>query len=295
MDLAAPTSLDAYDFGMRMASPLLVLALAACGGAGSGEVPVPEGVTFRVEQARQDMQGRRFQLQVANRSSKTVTVSRVDLVSGRLDRPSVYRGPATIPSGTTTNLTMTMSRARCGTDIDASATVTYRSGDRAAVVSTVRPKDHYGSVALFMKRDCAERAVGTFEVDPELTPRGRGKGSVLAVGMTFTPRAGGGPVRVGPLGGTTLLKPRPGAELHRVLSPGSGPQHAVVEIIPNRCNVHVVAEDRTGATMPMAVQSEASGDAFFFVRFTEAQRTQIFDFIADHCGFGVEQDPLLAP
>jgi hypothetical protein len=59
--------------------------------------------------------------------------------------------------------------------------------------------------------------------------------------------------------------------------------------------VHVVAEDRTGATMPLHVDSAQSGKAFFFLRFTEPQKKQIFDFVAKHCGFGVEQDPLNAP
>ena len=286
---------------MRAALALiLLLPLAACGGGGEDVAAVPKGVTFRVEQARQDLQGRHFQLQVVNRGDQPITVSSAKVTSGRLDKASRYVGPATISAGGTVNLTMSMAPASCptkksGAGIDATAQVTYRVGDGEERTSVVRPKDHYGSVALFMKRDCAESTIGDLRVDETFAVRGTGRDSVLEVGMTFTARDKGGPVQVGPVDGTTLLKPAPGTNIDLELVAGSGAHHEVLEIIPNRCDVHVVAEDRTGATMPLHVDSVQSGKASFFLRFTEQQKKQIFDFVAKHCGFGVEQDPLNAP
>ncbi|MCW2751542.1 MAG: hypothetical protein JWR83_2652 [Aeromicrobium sp.] len=278
----------------RLALLVLLLSLVGCGGGG-GTVDVPKGVTFRVEQARQDLQNRNFEMQIVNRSAKPITVSRVELTSSRLKRASIYHGPATIGPGATTNLTFAMSKASCGTGIDATATVRYQVGSGDPVTSVVHPKDHYGSVALFMKRDCAESTLAKVAIDRKFTVEGKGANSALVVGVTFTPKPGAGAVRVGPLDGTTLLKPQPGSNLDDVVGPGSAPQHSVVKIIPNRCDVHVVAEDRTGATMPLHVDSKESGKAFFYLKFNEAQKTQIFDFIANHCGFGTKQDPLNAP
>ena len=278
---------------MRTVLALLLLAVAACGGPDT--TPVPDGITFRVEQSRQDLKTRNFGLQVANDGSKPITVSRVKLTSGRLDEPSTYRGPATVRAGGRINLIMVMSRARCGTGIDATATVTYRVGNGEPTTSVVRPKDHYGSVARFMRRDCAQASIDRVVIDPTFTVRGEGSDSVLQIGITFTPRSDGGPVHVGPLAGTTLLKPSPGSTIDVDLAPGGKPRRAVVDIIPNRCDVHVVAEDRTGAAMPLRIQSRAAGKAMFYLIFDEEQKTQIFDFIADHCGFGEVQDPLLAP
>ena len=258
-------------------------------------VPVPPGVTFRVEQARQDLQGRHFQLQVVNGGSAPVTVSSVRLTSTRLATASTYRGSATVAGGQTVNLTMTMGRADCGTGIGATARLRYRVGDGAEVSSVVHPADHYGSVALFMRRDCAESTLASVDIDKDLSVTGRGASSVLGVGVTFTPRSTGGAVRLGPLDGTTLLKPVQGDNVDEVMQAGSAPRKVMIEIVPNRCDVHVVAEDRTGATMPFHVDSKASGKALFYLRFTEPQRAQIFDFIAARCGFGVQQDPLLAP
>jgi hypothetical protein len=284
----------------RAVALLLLLPLVGCGSKGDDTVDVPPGVTVRVEQARQDLQGRHFELQVVNKGAKPLTVSSARVTSGRLDNASHYTGPATIPAGATVNLTMSMAPASCptaksGRGIDATARVTYRVGNRAQVTSVVRLKDHYGSVGLFMKRDCAESTIGALRVDPTFAVKGKGRDSVLDVGITFTARDKGGPVRIGPVDGTTLLKPAPGSNIEHKLVAGSGAYHAVLAIIPNRCDVHVVAEDRTGATMPLHVDSAQSGKAFFFLRFTEPQKKQIFDFVAKHCGFGVEQDPLNAP
>ena len=280
---------------------LLLLPLTACGGSdGDGLSDVPNGVTFRVEQARQDLQNRHFQLQVVNHGAKPVTVSAARLTSTRLGKASTYEGPATIPAGATVNLTMSMAPASCptkksGSGIDATARVTYRVGEGQERTSVVKPKDHYGSVALFMKRDCAESTIADLEIDDTFPVEGKGRDSVLKVGMTFTARESGGPVRLGPVDGTTLLKPAPGSNIDHELVAGTGAYRTTLEIIPNRCDIHVVAEDRTGATMPLHVDSKRSGQAFFFLRFTEPQKKQIFDFVAKHCGFGVEQDPLNAP
>lgn len=276
--------------------PLLVAPLAACGGSSdTPDDPVPKGLTFRVEQSRQDLRTRNYGLQVVNHGSRSVTVTGVRVTSGRFDGASRYRGPATIPPGATVNLVMRMPKARCGSGIDMSATVDYAVTGSPAATSVVRPGDQYGSVALFMKRDCAEASLADVAIDRTFRVEGTGTGSRLLVGVTFTPRAGAGTVHVGPLDGTTLLKPTAAGNVDHDLDDDAAPYRTQLEIIPNRCDVHVVAEDRTGAAMPLHVTSRSAGDAFFYLRFDEAQKAQIFDFVAAHCGFGTVQDPLLAP
>ena len=48
---------------MRLVVAVLLVAglLGGCGG--DGTVPVPRGVTFQLEQTRQDLQGRKFSVQ----------------------------------------------------------------------------------------------------------------------------------------------------------------------------------------------------------------------------------------
>ncbi len=281
---------------MRVVPLLLVMgALGACGG--HDIVPAPKGVTFQLEQTRQDLPGRTFQVQVLNGSRHDMTVEHVELESGRLDAPATYDGPTTVFAGTKVNLTMTMPRARCGTGVDATVRIRYAWGDGETVTSTARPGDHFGSVERFMKRDCAERSVGGIHVVDRLTVHGTGEKATLGIGVTFTPPASGSPVHLADVGGSTLLAPAgPDATtIDRDLEPGGQPVDADLTFVPNRCDVHVVAEDRTGGILPVRVESEAFGTSPIYLRFDQPQKAQIFDYLAERCGFGEKQDPLNAP
>jgi hypothetical protein len=266
---------------------LVVHMLGACGG--DDTEPVPRGVTFQLEQTRQDLQGRKFSVQVVNDGREDMTVERVELESGRLDRPAGYDGPTTIFAGTTVNLTMTMPRARCGNGIDATVRITYALGDGETTTSTARPSDHFDSVDRFMKRDCAERTLGRLEVDDRLEIKPTDEGEELSVGFTVTRPDEGPLVRLVSVGGSTLLKPPLGADasiIDHELAAGAPPFHAEVSFVPNRCDAHVVAEDRTGGILPLRLESKAFGTSPVYLRFTEPQKAQIFDYLAERCGFG---------
>ena len=282
---------------MRVVVPLLLVmgVLGACGG--DDTVSAPKGVTFQVEQTRQDLQGRKFQVQVVNEGAKDMTVEHIDFESGRLDEPAGYDGPTKVFADTTVNLTMTMPRARCGSGLDATVRIRYSYGDGETVTSTARPSDHYGSVERFMKRDCAEQSVGRIKVDDRLVVKGTGDEALLGIRVTFTPPAEGSPVHLAEVGGSTLLAPAgPDATaINRDLEPGGEPVRAELTFIPNRCDVHVVAEDRTGGILPLRVESTAFGASPVYLRFREPQKAQIFDYLAERCGFGEKQDPLNAP
>ena len=281
---------------MRVIVPVLLLTalLGACGG--DDTEPVPQGVRFQLEQTRQDLQGRKFSVQVVNEGREDMTVDRVELESGRLDKPATYDGPTTVFAGTSVNLTMEMPRARCGDGIDARVRITYAVGDGETVTSTARPTDHFGSVERFMKRDCAERAIGRIDVD-DLVVQGEGDDATLGIGVTFTPPESGDAVHLVSVGGSTLLAPADddATTIDRDLEPGGKPVHADLTFIPNRCDVHVVAEDRTGGILPLRVESSAFGSSPVYLRFDDPQKAQIFDYLAERCGFGTKQDPLNAP
>jgi len=274
---------------MRLVVAVLLVTglLGACGG--DDTQPVPRGVSFQLEQTRQDLQGRKISVQVLNDGREDMTVERVELESGRLDEPARYEGPTTVFAGTAVNLTMTMPQARCGDRIDARVRITYALGDGETVTSTARPSDHFGSVERFMKRDCAERAIGRIDIDG-LQVRGRGEDATLGIGVTFTPPKSGTPVRLVDVGGSTLLAPAgPDATtIDRALTPAGPAVRASLTFIPNRCDAHVVAEDRTGGILPLRVESKAFGTSPVYLRFTEPQKAQIFDYLAERCGFGTK-------
>ena len=282
---------------MRVVGTLLLVIglLGACGG--DDTVPAPKGVRFQLEQTRQDLQGRKFSVQVVNGGRQDMTVEHLEVESGRLPKPAAYDGPTTVFAGTTVNVTMTMPRARCGTGTDARVRITYSVGGGKTVTSTARPRDHFGSVERFMKRDCAEQAVGRVDIDDRLVVRGAGDDALLDIGVTFTPPDSGKNVHLVAVGGSTLLAPAgPDATtIDRDLEPGGQPIHVDLTFMPNRCDVHVVAEDRTGGILPLRVESPAFGTSPIYLRFAEPQKAQILDYLKERCGFGTKQDPLNAP
>lgn len=268
------------------------------GGCSGDAVPPPRGVTFQVEQTRQDLQGREFQLQVVNEGRLDMTVERAEFESGRLDEPATYDGPSTILAGTTVNLTMTMPRADCGDGLQATVRVRYALGDQETVTSETRPKDRYGSVGRFMNRDCAKKTLGRVVIDDRLTVAPTDEGDELVIGFTVTRPEEGASVRLVGVGGSTLLAPNFGAGIRKIdreLAAGAPPFRAEVRFVPNRCDVHVVAEDRTGGILPLHVESTAFGSSPVYLRFDEAQKAQIFDYLAERCGFGEVEDPLNSP
>jgi hypothetical protein len=281
---------------VRSLVPFLLVALLL-GGCGDDTVPAPKGVSFQLEQTRQDLQSREFSVQVVNDGTQDLVVESVELESGRLDEPVTYDGPTRIVAGTAVNLEMTMPPVECGSGIDARVRITYAVDGGKTVTSVERPGDRFGSVERFMKRDCAERSVGRIDIDDELTVDGDGEDATLVIGVTFTPPKSGEPVRLVRVDGSTLLAPA-GPEattIERELEPGGPPVHADLTFIPNRCDVHVVAEDRTGGILPLRVEGEPFGSSPVYLRFSEPQKAQIFDYLAERCGFGDVQDPLNAP
>ena len=274
---------------------LVIGLLGACGG--DDTVPAPRGVKFQLEQTRQDLQGRKFSVQVVNKSRHDLAVDHLEVESGRLPKPATYDGPTTVFAGTAVNLTMTMPRARCGNGTDATVNITYTVDDGKTVTSRARPSDHFGSVERFMKRDCAEHAVGRIAVDDKLVVNGTGDDATLDIGVTFTPPTSGTAVRLVSVGGSTLLAPASAeaTAIDKTLKPGGPPVRASLTFIPNRCDVHVVAEDRTGGILPLRVESKEFGSSPVYLRFAEPQKAQIFDYLAERCGFGSKQDPLNAP
>jgi hypothetical protein len=281
---------------MRVVALLLLIGLlGACGGADT--VPAPKGVRFQLEQTRQDLQGRKFALQVVNGSRRDMAVEHLEVESDRLPKPATYDGSTTVFAGTAVNITMSMPRARCGNGTDARVRITYAIGGGETVTSTARPSDHLGSVERFMKRDCAEKAVGSIDVDDRLVVRGSGDNATLSIGVTFTPPKTGSAVHLAAVGGSTLLAPAgPDATtIDRDLEPGGEPVHAELTFIPSRCDVHAVAEDRTGGILPLQVESPTFGTSPVYLRFPEPQKAQIFDYLTERCGYGTKQDPLNAP
>jgi len=272
----------------KLVTALALFSLGACGGPSL--VDVPKGVTLRVEQTRSGLMSRAIQMQVANQGPRTLKVSRIEFSSKRFDKSAVWTGPSDVEAGTTKNLRIDMPKARCGKGIDATMRLTYAVDGGKEVESEVPARDHYGSVGLFMKRDCAQRALAKAARLTVSGPRVAGVGgdAVAHLDLTLTPTGARDEVKLKSIDSTVMLKFAPGFDGEIGKSAGAAPLKLDIPVVPSRCDAHVVAEDKAGTLFPVNIVSKRSGKAFFYLPLTEAQRSRIFDYLADYCDFGNE-------
>lgn len=267
---------------------LLLVALAGC--AGTAEVPAPDGVTFRLEQALSNTDSRKVRVQVVNDGDAPLTIESLVLTAGRLDGPATFDGHAVVPPGETTKLAVVLPRSRCGKGLTASLKVEYRRGSHEPVTSVVDPEDVDGSVADRFDRDCAqgtlERAA-TIVVDPVFEIDGQGGDSVLHLGVTFEPRSDAVPVTVEgiePTGLFTFDGDEDGIVGHTIHADDK-PFRIDLPLRPTRCDERVLKDEVTGMLFPLHVRGqEVTGS--FFLPLSNAQRGELRDFVTQHCGLG---------
>ncbi|MET0931115.1 MAG: hypothetical protein ABWX74_16460 [Aeromicrobium sp.] len=273
-----------------LAVVLLAGTITACGGGG-GEVettPLPDGIVMHVDQSRVERKGREVFLRVENNTTKPVTVVGFELTSPRLEDVR-WTGSEEIGATYETDLEFDLPTGRCGTDIDAQVTLTYRVADGDLRRSTGSADDPYGAAALFADRDCAQTtlteaadiSVGT----PEVT--GQGPDSVLRLPVTLTPTGEAGEVRFGGFGSTVLFQQTAesptGVDIP--LDADSPPVELVMAVIPARCDPHALAEDKVGTLFGVSVRATGLADtASFFLPLDTAQRSAFFAFFRTYCG-----------
>jgi hypothetical protein len=62
------------------------------------------------------------------------------------------------------------------------------------------------------------------------------------------------------------------------------PALVTLDIVPNNCNTHTVAEDKRGTFFPFEVTTEAGAQGPVYIGVSDAVRGQLYDYIAhDYC------------
>lgn len=276
----------------------LGLGAAACGSDGGADGadrpgPLPPGVTVFLDQARQDQGSRRVQIQVRNAGPGLLTVDAAELRSSRVRTVARYRGPALVAAGAATNLTVPLGTGRCARDgegLGARVVLTAHREGGPVQRSQAPVRDRYDGVGRLLAGDCARSHLRTAELG-RVTVSGRGTDARLDVELVLAARAGGPPVRVDRVLGTTLLAPVGGSErIGRTLAPGGPPLRARVRFVPNRCDVHVVAEDRAGTILLVRLAPAGGPAGTLQLRMDEPRKAVVFDWLAERCRFADADD-----
>lgn len=264
-----------------------LLASAACGDT-TEQVPLPDGVAAHIDQARTERKGREVFLRVENNTKEPITVEKFRLTSPRLATVD-WSGDETIGATYEADLEFEMPQGRCGTDIDATVTLTYRVDGGELRESTASADDRYGNAALLADRDCAQntltKAADLSVGEPSVV--GEGTDSVLRLPVSLTPTGRSSGVRFGGFGSTVLFRQGVDSptEVDVPLDAGDPATQQVMTVVPARCDPHALAEDKVGTLFPVIVNAPDLDDgASFFLPLTKQQCGSFFDFFRSHCG-----------
>lgn len=270
-----------------------VLGLCACQAPAPLDA-LPDGVTIGIQQNRDDYGPRRLEIKVANGGDETISVTRATLESSVFATDSSTSRTSEIPSGVTRDLRVVLGDTVCapGTPEETRVRVEFTTSDGRAGQATVTPGDRFGAVARVHAQDCLEETtLAIVDIEPSQTLRVVDVAGVPTAQLDFaiTPRGASGTagaVTIESIARTILIRP-PAADSWPVgisYLASSEPSLITLDIVPNNCNTHTVAEDKRGTFFPFQVTTEDGGEGTFYIGVTDTVRGQIYDYIAhDYC------------
>lgn len=283
-------------------------AAVACTGGGapsSAKGPVPDDVashlSVEVAQGREQYAKREVRLEVTNGSDETMT-----LLSGALrteqfgpSRPTKEGRTLVLRPGTTRAVYVGLGEARCADAAEEgaapSATITLALGEGddlgpATDVPVDEVGDPIGHLARNHAADCSAAAVAAgadLTVDPDVPVETR-DGELTALVTLWIERVDGGPeVTLDRIAGTTLMSNAdPGGDasgwVGRDLA-GQGSGEVVLAVVPARCDVHAVAEDKRGTFLPVSARVGGVRQETVYVPMPDTARSDFYSFVADYC------------
>jgi len=286
----------------------------------SGPLPadVAPALTAALRQDRTQYADRTAALQVVNGSDRTVT-----LLGGTLDAPGF--GPSTpdgdprartLAPGAGRDVRLRLGEVDCDADAPEPltgaaaqstpvATATVRlapgawtaepgdppPGDDAGTAVQVDVTDPLGRLAAVHAEACAERLVASgvtlrvtgVEAATVRTADGEAPGG--RVTLAVDPVPGGPEVRLVEVAGTTLLTPAAGDAWTGDDLAGQADGQVVLDLVPARCDPHVVAEDKRGTFLPVHAEVDGAPQPVVYVPMTDEQRAATYDLVRDACGW----------
>ncbi len=238
---------------------LALVGLTGCGGAPQVTVASvePEVVQLEVVQLRGDVAGGFIELRVTNPGAHELVVERATYESSAWSAPMERVDEARIPSGGRRNLRLQLPEPTCASGpVEHRATLELEDG---TVLEGV-PEDPFGHVGTADDLICDLRA---FERDvaavswlqPDISPDGVGP-AVLRLEVSPRPGAAAPLGSIDAVLATVLLAPADAAGQRLEALPvaigviaGAAPTVVDVPLVPARCDLHAVAEDKQGTIL----------------------------------------------
>lgn len=257
---------------------------------------LPQGIATKVLQYRSDYGPRQLQLEITNAGQSDIVVTSATFDSPFFTRSVTWnRFPANVLAGGAVDLPVALPPPSCDGQVATVAaaepriTIRFRADGRKGTATLV-PTEPFGSLETVHDDDCAKQA---FEAIAAIVPAKKlrittaGDGRLTALlDLAITPSsAAEGTAVLRDIRSTILLDIVPQTALPIEFGPASEPTVLTLDITPTRCDEHVIAEDKVGTILPVAVDVGPYASQLFSIVSSDDLKLQFYDFVAKACGW----------
>ena len=270
----------------RRALVALGLAFAALlAGCVAAPPALPEGVKVLVVQQRSDVAERMAQLRVHNGSDAALAFTAARLIDSRFASAVDIEREVRLEPGATSDLRFALPEPVCeGGAVRRTLTLTRADGTR--FVADLSSAEDF-TVGLHA-RECLlveiERTASLAWTGFTASPPGEPAMAML----TATPTGAGQPVLLAELRSTNLVRfaPKDGDRwrLGLALDARSVETSIEVPLVPQRCDPHVVQEDKRGTIFTIDVEEPRAGT--IELPMPPELKSQVLTWVAEWCRFG---------
>lgn len=274
----------------RMRAPLAAVAaaaalLAGCSPAEPAAPAPPEGVTVAIVQQRSDVADRMAQVRVHNGSGEAFAFASVRVEDGRFAASVEVDADAELAPGHTADLRFALPEVECD-DPDGRRAVVFTLPGGEELTSDLTGTDDF--TRGLHERECLlrdiERTATLAWTAFEPSPPGEPARAML----TATPTGAGDPVELAGIRSTNLLRftPRDGErwKLSLGLDAASTVTGVEVPLVPQRCDPHVVQEDKRGTIFTIEVDLPREGTVELAM--PPELKARVLTWVAEWCEFG---------
>ncbi len=276
-----------------IAAGIAALAMLVSGCA-PAPTDLPDDVTVSVFQTRFDYGIRQLELKVSNGTDAPITITRAALESNRFANDAVWDRPQVIPPGAARDLKVLLAPPVCdgaaSTDVVA-LDFTLASGESGS--ARVVPTDETSRLDAISAEDCLSVSVAQHAAiePPSVVEWMPGAQAPATLNFTVEPTSATGSLTIHFVKGTVLLSlvdpsgdPVYQEDLELEFDASTEASVIPLQVIPNRCDPHAIAEDKRGTFFAFEVSTTDGTAGRLFVAVSDDVRAVLYDFYADYCG-----------
>lgn len=265
---------------------IVLVGLVVPAGCAVPPARLPDGLDAWLHQQRSDVADERAQVRVVNDTASDLEIAELRIADPRFRTDVVRAKPVTVTAGSGVDLAVQLPAPSCdGVASEGDGMLTLVLADGTELSGSLR--DALGFLdrlhAAQCRREAVERVVelrwGAFTPSPP--------GEPASLSLTLTPTGADGDVRVLAVQTTNLLRFEREDTGRWALGAAGPPAEGTfaVPLWPQRCDPHVVQEDKRGTVF--TVEVDVAGEAGTIeLPVDERVRGRILTWVAQWCRFG---------